>query len=114
MINQLGSSRWRSFNPFARTQQVSAIENAIAQTVLACTEMSNSRTGVLIVFEREIYGSGDPLGAGRRCPHGYDRRRAREQRAFEEYLLRQGRDARWRSYHARRTAACRRVHAAAV
>ena len=44
----------RSFNPFARTQQVSAIENAIAQTVLACTEMSKSRTGVLIVFERDI------------------------------------------------------------
>ena len=54
LIDQLGSSRWRSFNPFARTQQVSAIENAIAQTVLACTEMSNSRTGVLIVFEREM------------------------------------------------------------
>ncbi|HBF15958.1 MAG TPA: hypothetical protein DDW30_09845, partial [Clostridiales bacterium] len=31
-----------------------AIENAIAQTVLACTEMSKTRTGVLIVFEREI------------------------------------------------------------
>ena len=54
LIDQLGSSRWRSFNPFARTQQVSAIENAIAQTVLACTEMSKTRTGVLIVFEREI------------------------------------------------------------
>ena len=36
------------------TQQVSAIENAIAQTVLACTEMSKTRTGVLIVFEREM------------------------------------------------------------
>ena len=54
LIDQLGSSRLRSFNPFARTQQVSAIENAIAQTVLACTEMSKSRTGVLIVFERDI------------------------------------------------------------
>ena len=55
LIDQLGSrSRWRSFNPFARTQQVSAIENAIAQTVLACTEMSKTRTGVLIVFEREM------------------------------------------------------------
>ena len=40
LLDQLGSSRWRSFNPFARTQQVSAIENAISQTVLACTEMS--------------------------------------------------------------------------
>jgi diadenylate cyclase len=46
LIDQLGS--------FARTQQVSAIENAIAQTVLACTEMSKTRTGVLIVFEREM------------------------------------------------------------
>lgn len=54
LIDQLGSSRLRAFNPFARTQQVSAIENAIAQTVLACTEMSKTRTGVLIVFEREI------------------------------------------------------------
>ena len=54
LIDQLGSSKLRSFNPFARTQQVSAIENAIAQTVLACTEMSKSRTGVLIVFERDI------------------------------------------------------------
>lgn len=54
LIDQLGSSKLRSFNPFARTQQVSAIENAIAQTVLACTEMSKTRTGVLIVFEREI------------------------------------------------------------
>ena len=42
LIDQLGS------------QQVSAIENAIAQTVLACTEMSKTRTGVLIVFEREM------------------------------------------------------------
>ena len=54
LIDQLGSSRLRSFNPFARTQQVSAIESAIAQTVLACTEMSKSRTGVLIVFEARV------------------------------------------------------------
>ena len=30
------------------------MEQAIGQTVLACTEMSQSRTGALIVFEREI------------------------------------------------------------
>ena len=30
------------------------MERAISQTVLACTEMSQSRTGALIVFEREI------------------------------------------------------------
>ena len=52
LIDQLGSSRW--FIPFAAKQQSSAIENAIAQTVLACTEMSKTRTGVLIVFEREM------------------------------------------------------------
>ena len=63
LIDQLGSSRWRSFNPFARTQQVSAIENAIAQTVLACTEMSKTRTGVLIVFEREWRWTTSPARA---------------------------------------------------
>ena len=31
----------------------SAVEQAIDQTVLACTEMSQTRTGALIVFERE-------------------------------------------------------------
>ena len=32
----------------------SATEQAIAQTVLACTEMSASRTGALIIFERNV------------------------------------------------------------
>ena len=54
LLEQIGSSRLRSFNPFAKAQQVTALESAIAQTVLACTEMSKSRTGVLIVFERDI------------------------------------------------------------
>ena len=54
ILEQVGSSKLRAFNPFASRQQTSAIESAIAQTVLACTEMSQSRTGVLIVFEREI------------------------------------------------------------
>ena len=54
LIEQVGSSKLRSFIPFAAKQQSSAIENAIAQTVLACTEMSKTRTGVLIVFEREM------------------------------------------------------------
>ena len=54
LLEQIGSSRLRSFNPFAKAQQVTAIESAIAQTVLACTEMAKSRTGVLIVFERDI------------------------------------------------------------
>ena len=54
VLERVGSSKLRSLNPFARTQQVTAIENAISQTVLACSEMSQSRTGVLIVFERNI------------------------------------------------------------
>ena len=54
ILEQVGSSKLRSFIPFAAKQQSSAIENAIEQTVLACTEMSKTRTGVLIVFEREI------------------------------------------------------------
>ena len=54
VLERLGSSKLRSLNPFARAQQVTAIENAISQTVLACAEMSHSRTGVLIVFERNI------------------------------------------------------------
>ena len=35
------------------TSQVRTAETAITQTVLACTEMSASRTGALIIFERE-------------------------------------------------------------
>ncbi len=32
----------------------SAVDTAIAQTVLACKEMSDSRTGALIIFERNV------------------------------------------------------------
>ena len=53
MLEQLGSSKLTTFNPFAKVQQVGALETAISQTVDACTEMSASQTGVLIVFERE-------------------------------------------------------------
>ncbi len=54
LLEQVGSSRLSSFNPFSRAQQTSVIETAIAQTVDACKEMSASRTGVLIVFERNL------------------------------------------------------------
>lgn len=52
LLEQVGSSRLSTLNPFARVQQASLIETTIAQTVSACVEMSESRTGVLIVFER--------------------------------------------------------------
>lgn len=52
LLEQVGSSKLSTLNPFARAQQKSVIETAITQTVDACAEMSESRTGVLIVFER--------------------------------------------------------------
>lgn len=54
VLEQVGSSKLSSFNPFARVQQKSLLETVISQTVDACAEMSESRTGALIVFEREI------------------------------------------------------------
>ncbi len=52
LLEQLGSSRLSTFSPFARAQKAGMIETVISQTVDACAEMSESRTGVLIVFER--------------------------------------------------------------
>ena len=37
-----------------RSLSTPAMETAIAQTVLACTEMSESHTGALIIFERSV------------------------------------------------------------
>ena len=54
LLEQMGSSKFGSFNPFARVQQASVIETAIAQTVDACAEMSESHTGMLMVFERNM------------------------------------------------------------
>lgn len=52
LLEQVGSSKLSSFNPFARVQQTSVIDSTISQTVNACAEMSESRTGALMVFER--------------------------------------------------------------
>ena len=52
ILEQVGSRRFTAF--FIHTEAAGVMEQAIGQTVLACTEMSQSRTGVLIVFEREI------------------------------------------------------------
>lgn len=52
ILEQMGSKRFIAF--FAHTEDVNVIEQTIGQTVLACTEMSQSRTGALIVFEREM------------------------------------------------------------
>ena len=51
ILEEVGIRRFIAF--FSRAEAGTAVEQAIDQTVLACTEMSQSRTGALIVFERE-------------------------------------------------------------
>ena len=53
VLEEMGSKR---FITFFSSSEVNAnvMEQSINQTVLACTEMSQSRTGALIVFEREM------------------------------------------------------------
>ncbi|MBQ7778484.1 MAG: diadenylate cyclase CdaA [Oscillibacter sp.] len=53
LLEEMGSKRFISFFSTQETP-VNAVEQAIGQTVVACTEMSQSRTGALIVFEREM------------------------------------------------------------
>ena len=52
-LEKIGSSTGLK-QMFIREEALPAIEQAIKETVTACTEMSQSRTGALIVFEREI------------------------------------------------------------
>ena len=52
VLEQMGSRRFIAF--FTHTEVSNVLEQTIRQTVLACTEMSQSRTGALIVFEREM------------------------------------------------------------
>lgn len=52
ILEQMGSRKFIVFFTHAETQTI--LERCISQTVLACTEMSKTRTGALIVFEREI------------------------------------------------------------
>ena len=52
VLEQVGSRRFTAL--FIHEETVGAVEQAISQTVLASTEMSQTRTGALIVFEREM------------------------------------------------------------
>ena len=52
VLEQMGSRRFIAF--FAHSEAGNVMEATIGQTVLACSEMSQSRTGALSVFEREI------------------------------------------------------------
>ena len=49
LLERMGGSLTSS-----RTASSPVLETAIAQTVLACSEMSASRTGALIIFERRV------------------------------------------------------------
>ena len=54
VLEQVGSQRLKFLSIFSREDTVTEMEKTIAQTVLACTEMSRSRTGALIVFEQKV------------------------------------------------------------
>lgn len=54
MLERVGSQRFGMSAFFGKQQPVDVMESAIVQTVLACEDMSRTRTGALIVFEREM------------------------------------------------------------
>lgn len=61
ILERVGSGKM--LNIFGRQLKESRIETAIVQTVLACADMSKSRIGALIIFEREIKID-DPIKTG--------------------------------------------------
>ena len=52
LLEQFGSSSLKDI--FGHPIKLKALDTAITQTVLACTDMSKTRTGALLVFERSI------------------------------------------------------------
>ncbi|MBR4544771.1 MAG: diadenylate cyclase CdaA [Oscillibacter sp.] len=52
ILEQMGSRRFMAI--LTPTVSAGLMEQMISQTVLACSEMSQTRTGALIVFEREM------------------------------------------------------------
>ena len=68
LLETLGARNIKLLSFIAPERTITEMEQAIDQTVVACTEMSKSRTGVLIVFERkmrldELVRSGTTLDA---------------------------------------------------
>ena len=55
ILEKVGSRNIKLLRAFNDPKQQSELEAAIDQTVTACSEMSQSKTGVLIVFERDIH-----------------------------------------------------------
>ena len=54
ILEKVGSRNIKMLRVFNDPKQQSELDTAIDQTVAACSEMSQSKTGVLIVFERNI------------------------------------------------------------
>lgn len=51
LLEKVGSSNFGGI--FNRRKNIQEIENAIVQTVLACTDLSKRKVGALVVFERD-------------------------------------------------------------
>lgn len=61
LLERMGSGRISDFLGLSATP--ASLETAITQTVIACQDMSATRTGALIVFER-ITALNDPMASG--------------------------------------------------
>lgn len=61
VLEKVGSGSWKRI--FGSEYQSHNMESAITQTVLACADLSRSRTGALIVFERDNQLS-EPISTG--------------------------------------------------
>lgn len=61
LLEKVGSNRWTSF--LSSEFHSVHMEGAITQTVLACSDMSRTHTGALIVFERDNQLT-DPVSTG--------------------------------------------------
>ena len=54
ILDRLGSKNIRLMRVFRPEKEITEMEKAIDQTVVACSELSRTKTGVLMVFERNI------------------------------------------------------------
>ena len=54
ILERLGSKNIRLMRVFRPEKEITELEKAIDQTVVACSELSRTKTGVLMVFERNI------------------------------------------------------------
>ena len=54
LLETLGARNIKLLNFLTPERKATELEQAIRQTVVACTEMSRTRTGVLMVFERKM------------------------------------------------------------